>query len=175
MRRSDVPHPPDSIAPINSLPVLCGYQCHTSGCGFVSTSKDNTRKHCCKVHNWSTRPRGQKQKQTQQGQALSLQASCLQPYSKVAVQIFWTEKKYINYFVIQETTQSLAASHSDPCRDAWSDIEVQYQAAQDQQAKQQTIVLQATEHISKLTLWLKGTRYASYLEGLLLDKILQAY
>ena len=25
MRRSDVLHPPDSIAPINSLPVLCGY------------------------------------------------------------------------------------------------------------------------------------------------------
>jgi len=36
-------------------------------------------------------------------------------------------------------------------------------------------VLEAIEHVSKLTLWLKGTRYASYLEGLPLDQILQAY
>ena len=57
----------------------------------------------------------------------------------------------------------------------WTDIEVRYQAAQDQQAKQQITVLQATEHISELTPWLKGTGYASHLEGLLLDEIPQAY
>ena len=36
-------------------------------------------------------------------------------------------------------------------------------------------MLEAIEHVSKLTLQLKGTRYASYLEGLLSDQILQAY
>ena len=35
--------------------------------------------------------------------------------------------------------------------------------------------MELTEHISKLTPWLRGTRYASHLEGLLLEEIQAAY
>ena len=93
----------------------------------------------------------------------------------MTVQTLWTKKQHIDYFEVQGTLSNLEAPQLNLDQATWADVEARYQRAQDQQAKQQTTVLEAIEHVSELTLWLKGTGYASYLEGLPLDQILQAY
>ena len=64
-----------------------------------------------------------------------------------------------------------------PCPEdnMWADIKARYNQAQSQQSKEHQVVVEPTEHTSELTPWLRGTGYASYLEGLLLEEILAAY
>jgi hypothetical protein len=174
--REAVPTPLDGCAPLKGLPIIQGYKCCKSGCGFISASSQNIAQHCRSKHGQSMGPRGQRG-----SQQLLPKASCpIEPYRQVSVQTLWTKKQHIAYFTVQEAAQDQATPHRTPHRDSpytdmWADVEARYQHAQDQQAKRQTTALEAMEHVSELTPWLKGTGYASHLEGLPLDQIPQAY
>jgi hypothetical protein len=170
MTREDVPRPQDGSAPLHSLPVLDGYKCCEPGCRFLSASSKNVSRHCYTEHKQSRGPKGRKKKQQQAGLP-----SVPKPFTPVSIQTLWTQKQHIDYFVVQEATRDPATPDPTSCQDAWADLATRYQHAQDQQAKRQTTLLEATEHVSELTPWLKGTGYASHLEGLLLDQIPLAY
>ena len=164
--REDVPLPLDGSAPLHGLPILHRYKCRKPGCRFISASSKNISRHCYTKHRQSQGPKGRKKKQQQP----QLSSTPL-PFEPVSIQTLWAQKQHINYFIVQEAMQDPVASHPN----LWTEIEARYQHAQDQQAKQQTTMLEAIEHVSELTPWLKSTGYASHLEGLLLDQIAQAY
>ena len=178
MGREDVPLPQDGSVALPGLPVLYGYRCSEPSCRFISTGSKNVAQHCRTQHGQSSGVKGRRRKQELPPSSSSTSSSShssSSPYSPVTVQTLWSKKQHIYYFVVQESLQDQAAPELDSQKDLWTDIEARYKAAQDQQARRQTTLLEPVEHVSELTPWLKGTGYASHLEGLPLDQIPQAY
>ena len=51
-------HPQDGIHEIRGLPTVLGFICHFPNCDFRSTSKDRTRQHYNKDHQWQVAQQG---------------------------------------------------------------------------------------------------------------------
>ncbi|KAK3064884.1 hypothetical protein LTS18_003047, partial [Coniosporium uncinatum] len=165
-----VQRPENGSTPLSGLLVHQGYQCRDSSCGFISTSKDGIEIHCRATHQWSSGTRGQRKGRKTREE--DLQQLPKKPYEEVTVQTLWTEKKYIDYFVVQESRGNVAV---EPNEDIWDRLQSRYEHAQEKQRRKYTEVITGHEHKSELTPWLRATSYHDHLQGLPEKEIPHSY
>jgi len=151
---------PSGSAPLFGLPILQGYQCCDSSCSYISTSEDGIEIHCRVAHRWSSGVKGRKRKKQRDEQLTE------KPYKRVAVQTLWTEKMFIDYFVVQEPcgggsdlaesgtckeTYRRGEAADEPSQKIWDALKARYDRAQEKQRQRRTEAVTGQEHRSELT------------------------
>ncbi|KAK3080346.1 hypothetical protein LTS18_002268, partial [Coniosporium uncinatum] len=124
-------------------------------------------------------PKGRKGKKRPDEQPIG------KPYQEVTIQTLWTEKKYIDYFAVNELRgdgvlrrreeRGKGKELGQPSEEMWEDLKARYNSAQERQHERRARTISGHEHKSELTPWLRATGYHDHLQGLPEKEILLSY
>jgi len=169
--------------PLDGLPTYSGYRCRSSSanelspawwdgdCGFLTTSLERLRKHQAKEHGI----RGFEKRRRQVAKSISGQqvaeVQVQLPYEEVELQTLWTEKKCISYFII---AQEEKPANSKEVEIEATSLQARFHTAQQRQYDRYEQI-EALEHASEATPWLRATGYHSHLAGLPVEQLALSY
>jgi hypothetical protein len=190
-RADQVSRPTDGVAPIPGLPAYNGYRCTTTSkaeCRYITTYKRTRRDYLQKAHQIRAVAKGRRRRDISEDVG----------FHPVQVQTLFTEKRYIDYFVVSVPEENNTDNKAGqlPCNNnhqrqgeegvqtvqgglipsgtAANELQQSYQEAQDGYAERYNVVSQI-EHVSELTRWLRTTGYQDHIEGIKVDELPASY
>jgi superfamily II DNA helicase RecQ len=189
----DVARPPDGLAPVAGLPIHDGFECTDRGGNcrrYLSISLPAMKRHCRVVHKASTGakgrpPLGRSRDGGNNDDCCTTAAAGAAGYRRVKLQTLWTQKKHVDYFIVQPQVQAAAGGRNGGQGEsqqrrksidgaAAEGLQARYTQVQKDRLEQYGTV-QKLAHVSEDTPWLRATGYQAHLEGLDVEEFAPSY